>query len=332
MDEPNEGQTSELQCFVLAPDDSVATPCSLSQALAALDGPRQRVWINILAPDQRLLDKLVARFGFHELAVEDVLSPRSRAKVEEYAGHLFCVVPALNLNTPHDLFDIVNLNAFLGRNYLITTQRAPLPTVARARERMKHGDPPLHRGPDFVLYQLLDTVVDEYLNLSDQLNDGIDALEDRIFGSPDPGVPQAIFDLKHQAAWLRRRISPQREIINFLTNRPHELISRDTQVYLRDVYDHIFRISENVDTFRDLLQGALDAYLTLVANRTNAVMKVLSVVATIILPLNVLTGLYGTNFARLPGGDHPYGFWIFCGVLAVTAAAATVLFRLRKWL
>ncbi len=332
MEQPFVGQTSEPQCFVFAPDDSAAAPCGLSEALAALDDPRRRVWVNILAPDQKLLGKLVTRLGFHELAVEDVFSPRSRAKVEEYAGHLFCVVPALNLNTPHELFDIVNLNAFLGRNYLITTQRAPLPAVARARERMERGDPPLRRGPDFVLYQLLDTIVDEYLGLSDQLNNEIDALEDRIFGRQDASVPEVIFDLKHQAAWLRRRISPQREILNFMTNRPHELISRDTQVYLRDVHDHIYRISDNVDTFRDLLQGALDAYLTLVANRTNAVMKVLSVVATIVLPLNVLTGLFGTNFATLPGGDNPYGFWIFCGVLAVTAAAATVLFRLRKWL
>ena len=332
MHDPDEEQTSELLCYVHSDDQPTATPCGLSDALAALDVPQRRVWINILAPDKKLLGKIVARLGFHELAVEDVFSPDSRAKVEEYAGHVFCVVPALNLNTTHELFDIVNLNAFLGQNFLITTQRAPIPAVSRASDRMERGDAPLRRGPDFVLYQLLDTVVDEYLVLSDQLNDEIDALEDRVFGSPDATVPQAIFKLKHQAAWLRRRVSPQREILNFLTNRPHELISRETQIYLRDVYDHVYRITENVDAFRDLLQGSLDAYLTQMANRTNEVMKVLSVVATIVLPLNVLTGLFGTNFAVLPGSGNPYGFWVFCGVLAVTGVAATLLFRLRRWL
>jgi len=332
MSTSSDGEVSEVVCYVGAGSGSAVKAVTLHEALEALGDSNKRVWINFLSPDESHLSEVVAKLGFHELAVEDVFSARSRAKVEEYPGHLFCVVPALNLNTEEDLLDIVNLNAFLGRNYLISSQRAPLPAVARVRERMERGEPPLWRGPDFVLYQLLDTIADEYLSVVDQISEQIDALEERIFERFDPSVSATTFALKRQVAGLRRRVSPQREIINVLTNRPHELISPETQVYLRDVYDHVFRISDGIDTCHDLLQGAIDSYLTLVANRTNQVMKVLSVVGTIVLPLNVLTGLYGTNFQVLPGSGNPYAFWIFCAALVSTGLAATILFRSRKWL
>ncbi len=322
----------ELLCYVTSEDKTAVRRVGLPEAMTALDDPNCFVWIDLLAPRRDVLERLVSRLGFHELAVEDVSSPQSRAKVEEYEGHLFCVAPALNKSTPDDLFDIVNLNGFLGPNYLITTHREEITATSFVAECMDKGDPPLLRGPDFVLYQQLDRLVDEYLDLSNELNDSVEVLEKRIFGPLDAAIPQSIFQFKHQAALLRRRVGPLREILNFLTNRPHDLVKRDTQLYLRDVYDHVYRISEGVDSLRDLLQGALDAYLSTVANRSNEVMKVLTVVATIVLPLNVLTGLFGTNFNTLPGAESPYGFWVFCGVLLIAGLASTILFRFRRWL
>ncbi len=325
-------RSSEVLCFVGSPDGATVCACHYREALDALGDPQKTVWINFLAPNEDHLAEVVSKLGFHELAVEDVFSARSRAKVEEYPGHLFCVVPALNLNPGADALDIINLNAFLGRNYLISAQRAPIASVNRIREEMERGDPPLLRGADFVFYRLLDGVADEYLSATDRISEQLDGVEDRIFAKFDPQVSSAIFSLKHEAAWLRRRVAPQRGMINTLTNRSHELISPETQVYLRDVHDHIHRVSDNLDTFHDLLQSALDVYLALSASRTNQVMKFLSIVGAIVLPLNVLTGLYGTNFVHLPGSEHPHGFWVFSAVLASAALSAILLVRSRKWL
>ena len=322
---------AEVICFVVPAGSDVAARCGLTEALRAIELADTRVWINLLAPTQADVQLIAKKLEFHELAVEDIFSVQSHSKVEPYPGHLFSVIPALNLTTSEDLFDVVNLNAFLGRNFLVTTQRATLPSVTNAADWLARTAELLKRGPDFLLYHLLDGIVDEYLDLSNQLTDQVDGLESRVFGTPDQSISAEIFELRSKAAWLRRLISPQREILNVLTNRPHEFISRETQLYLRDVYDHVQRVRENSEIFHDLLQGAMETYLTLVANRTNEVMKVLAAVGTVVLPINMLTGLYGTNFVVLPGSQNPLGFWIFCAALILTATAMILLFRARKW-
>ncbi len=324
-------QSAEITCYVVTDNAEIAKSCGLDEALAAIDQPGARVWINLLAPTQPDLIPIAQKLNLHELAIEDVFSLQSHAKVEPYTGNLFSVIPALNLTTADDLFDVVNLNAFLGCNYLITAERSALPAVDRAKAWLGRSSESLRRGPDFLLYLLLDGIVDEYLDLTDKMNDEVDGLEDRIFGKQDNSVSEAIFELRHKAAWLRRMISPQREILNVLTNRPHEFISRDTQLYLRDVYDHVQRVRENSEIFHDLLQGAMETYLTLVANRTNEVMKLLAAVGTIVLPINVITGLYGTNFDVLPGAHNPYGFWILCSAVILSATTMTLVFRASKW-
>lgn len=331
MAESPDPPTSDVACFVFRPGSDRAQVCSLSEALAAVGENDAKVWINLLSPTTKEFQVPARHLGFHELAVEDVFSPQSHAKVESYPGQLFGVIPALNLTTSEDEFDVVNLNAFLSRNYLVTAQRCALPTVTNAKEWMHRSAEMLQRGPDFLLYRLLDGIVDEYIELSDQMMDRVDGLEMRIFGTADNSISEEIFELRSKSAWLRRLISPQREILNVLTNRPHDYISRETQLYLRDVYDHVQRVRENTEIFHDLLQGAMETYLTLVANRTNEVMKVLAAVGTVVLPINMLTGLYGTNFEILPGSGNPWGFWVFCAALLLTATAMVLLFRARKW-
>jgi magnesium transporter len=325
------GSYSEVTCFVGEPDHGRVRAAPFAEALRALEEPKKRVWINLLAPDKQRLGEVCAKLGFHELAVEDVFSHRSRVKIEEYKGHLFCISAALNRNPGAEELDIINLNAFLGPNYLITAERAPLPVVALVARDMGGGEPPLLRGADFVLYRLLDGIVDEYTDGADRVSTQLDEIEECIFARFDPTISSRIFTLKHQTAWARRRIAPQRNIIATLTHHPHELIRPETQVYFRDVEDHIGRIADNLDTFHDLLQGALDVYLSLAAGRTNQQMKLLSVMGAVMLPMNMLIGLYGTNFIVLPGSDHPRGFWFFCGLVASVGVTAAFLFRMRRW-
>lgn len=331
MKSSSDSTYSEVTCFIAEPDHGRAKTATFGEALRAVEDLRKRVWINLLAPDKQRLGEVVAKLGFHELAVEDVFSHRSRVKVEEYKGHLFCIAAALNQNEGAEKLDIINLNAFLGPNYIITAQRAPLPVVGLVAREMNGSEPPLLRGADFALYRLLDGIIDEYTEGADRVSAQLDEIEECIFGRFDPAISTRIFTLKHHTAWARRRIAPQRAIIATLTHRPHELIRPETQVYFRDVEDHIGRIADNLDTFHDLLQGALDVYLSLAAGRTNQQMKWLSVLGAVILPMNVLIGLYGTNFSILPGSDHPMGFWVFCAILTVVGVGAAILFRLRRW-
>lgn len=322
---------SEVTCFVGEPDHGRVKAATFPDALRALEDPKKRVWINLLAPDKQRLGEVCAKLGFHELAVEDVFSHRSRVKIEEYKGHLFCISAALNQNEGAEKLDIINLNAFLGPNYIITAQRAPLPVIGLVGGEMGGSEPPLLRGADFVLYKLLDGIIDEYTQAADRVSAQLDEIEERILGRFDPTISSRIFTLKHHTAWARRRITPQRGILATLAHRPHELIRPETQVYFRDVDDHIGRIADNLDTFHDLLQGALDVYLSLAAGRTNQQMKLIGVMGAVMLPMNLLIGLYGTNFAALPGSAHPMGFWFFCGLLAAVGVTAAFLFRMRRW-
>jgi magnesium transporter len=182
------------------------------------------------------------------------------------------------------------------------------------------------------MYSILDRVVNRYFTLMDELDDTTEEIQSRIFERFDPEASFLIFEWKTKVAHLRRRVGPQREMLMNLANRPHPLIPQNIQVYFRDVYDHLTRIHDNLESYRDILQGAMDSYMTQVSNRMNEVMKVLSIVATIMLPLGILTGLYGTNFDVLPGSKGAYSFWIFVGGMFAVAAGATIFFKLRKWL
>ena len=181
------------------------------------------------------------------------------------------------------------------------------------------------------MYAILDRIVDEYFPLMDEFDDTTEEIQSRIFERFDKEVSSQIFEWKTKVAHLRRRVGPQREMLMNLANRPHPLIPPKIQVYFRDVYDHLIRIHDNLESYRDILQGAMDSYMTQVSNRMNEVMKVLSIVATIMLPLGILTGLYGTNFEVLPGAKGAYSFWIFVGGMVAVAGGAAMFFRLRRW-
>ena len=166
---------------------------------------------------------------------------------------------------------------------------------------------------------------------SNEVGKKLGAIQTRIFEQFDKDVSATIYEAKSQVALLRRRVGPQREVLMNLANRPQPLIPPKVQVYFRDVYDHIIRIHDNLESYRDILQGAMDSYMNQVSNRMNEVMKVLSIVATIMLPLGILTGLYGTNFEVLPGSRDPFAFWIFLGAMLLLIVAATAFFKIKKW-
>lgn len=317
--------------YVFDKKSGLRTDLHLRSAVEAARDPHQVVWINLLQPTPEELEVVSQALNLHELTLEDLQSPSVRPKVEEFEDHILVVFKALNFNEGEDILDVINLNMLLFKNMLITVHLKPLVSIRELLEEEAKRPVGLQKGPAFVMYSILDRVVDRYFGLMDDLDDTTEEIQSRIFERFDPDVSSLIFEWKARVAHLRRRVGPQREMLMNLANRPHPLIAPKIQVYYRDVYDHLIRIHDNLESYRDILQGAMDSYMTQTSNRMNEVMKVLSIVATIMLPLGILTGLYGTNFEVLPGSKGPFSFWIFVGCMLAVAAGATIFFRLRRW-
>jgi len=316
-----------------APDGQVATglhPQRLAEALKEGGG----LWVDIDSGDRAqhaLIEKI---FGFHPLAVEDTLSPKTRVKIEEYGATVFIVVRSVRFDhTTDDPYDIdtINLYAFLSPNVLVTVHGGPVRAIDEVKERTERTPDKLDRGVEMILHGVLDAIVDEYIPMVDRVDDMVDALEERLFESYDEHAIQEIFQLKRLVVQLRRHLGPLREVLNVVTNRPHACIGNQAQLYFRDVYDHTIRIVESLESVRDLLATVLDTYLTQTSNRMNQVMKQLNIVATISLPLVVIGGIFGMNFSRMPMTHSPTGFFWALGIMAVSAAVIWWLIKRRNW-
>jgi magnesium transporter len=221
---------------------------------------------------------------------------------------------------------------FLGKNFLVTVHALPSKSCGTVRDRLMRNPELLQRGVETTMHNIIDQAVDAYFPLVEQLNSLVDRLEERLFEKFDERLIHEIFKAKRAAFSLRRHVGPLREVLNILTNRPCLHIRPETQLYYRDVYDHTIRIVESVDTVRDLLAGVLETYLSQTSNRMNQVMKQLSVVATIALPLVVIGGIFGMNFSALPLTDHAYGFWLALGTMAAVSLVIIGWLKKNRWL
>lgn len=294
-----------------------------------------QLWVDIDANDRAQHALLEKAFGFHHLAIEDTLSPRTRVKLEEYGTYLFLVIRTVRFDqATEDPYDIhtVNLYCFLGPHYLVTVHSAPVRATEELQHRLERSPDLLSRGAEMIAHGVIDFAVDEFLPMVDQVDDLVDGLEERLFESYDERAIKDIFAVKRLVVQLRRHLGPLREVLNVLTNRPHACIAQASQLYFRDVYDHTIRIVESLESVRDLLATVLDTYLTQTSNRMNRVMKQLTVVATISLPLVVIGGIFGMNFERIPLSHDPLGFFWAIGVMAMFAAALYGFLKTRHWL
>ena len=284
-------------------------PRELASLLAA-GGP---MWVDIDSSVRSQHAMLENVFRFHPLAIEDTLNPNSRVKLEEYAGFLFISIRSVSLandtDDPYDL-ETKDLYCFLGPHYLVTVHAGPMASVDRISEQLRQSPDLLARGVERTLHAILDDTIDGYFPILQQIDEFIDGLEERVFVSFDETALRDLFHVKRLALSLRRYLQPTREVMNVLTNRPNSLLTADVQLYFRDIYDHVLRINDALDTYRDLLSSTMDAYLTQVSNRLGSTTKALSVVATMSLPFVVVSGMWGMNFSTIPLSGWPHGFWV----------------------
>jgi len=301
----------------------------LKQALAKGEGT---IWIDLQDADDRDWEYVLDLHAFHHLAVEDCRGRVQRPKVEEYPGHLLLVFHALNFTEQAAVLDTIELDTLLNAHMIVTVHDLPIRSVTEVRDRCEKSPDFIARGADYLLYAIIDRIVDYYFPIIDEFEDELDDFERRIFDDFDRHVYADIFAAKKRLLALRRFMAPQRETLSTLSFRALPGIGPHTQIFFRDVYDHSVRLHDSIETFRDLITGALDSYLSQVSNRMNEIMKVLTIVGTIMLPLSFLTGVFGMNFDMIPGLHDPNGFWYLLGGMAALSGAMIVYFKRRDWI
>ncbi len=307
----------------------------------AVDDAKATVWVDIEDPTVGGHDEaeslLLELFKFHPLAVEDALKECHVPKVDDWGDYIYIVFHTIDFCPKSDHLRMHELDIFLGKNYLVTYHNEPLNFLNQDRHNIER-DPAnrLRNGPDHLLYRFLDLAVAEFLPAIEHLDEGIDSAQEEVFRRPTPRTLQKIFRVKRSALRLHRMISPEREVLNRLARDSYDPVPEGHKIYFRDVYDHLVRVHDLSESLRDLISGALDTYLSAISNRTNDIMKALTVVTVMFLPMSFLSGFFGMNFfgdsltfhAPLP---KVFLFVTTCFLMAVGFFAPWVLAYRRKW-
>lgn len=310
--------------------ESAAPPAEVQLApLEILRTPSLR-WYHLEDPASPLLDQLAQVFQFHELEVEDCRHRGQRAKMEEYENHVFVVATTLHFVPETCGVWFGELHVFVGPDFVVSVHVGPTRSVSEVLPRIK-ANPKLQR-PDKILHALLDNIIDRYPPVLDTIGERIDELEDEVWADPTPKCLSDIFALKRSLLEFRRAVASVREMVNaFLRLRPPYLRA-DMAAYWRDLYDHLVRALELIDSYRDLLTGVLEVHLSSTANRTNNIVKALTIFATISMPLLVVSGFYGMNFPNLPLLNHPLGATVASVAMVLLSGGLLLYFRRRGWL
>ncbi len=298
---PAARSTAKFRAIFRAGDGEIALDWPPDRISEALGDPKGTLWIDVEDPgsadNQGVEAMLRDVFHFHPLAIEDALKDTHVPKIDDWGSYLYLVFNSIDFDPDTDSLRLHELDVFLGPNYLVTYHNEPLETLDRCRRNLERD--PGHRilnGPDHLLYRLLDEAVGAFLPAIEHLDEAIDAAQDEVFGDPTPQTLQAIFRIKRTASRVHRLIGPMREVLNRLARDPYAIVAESNRVYFRDVYDHLVRLHDISESLRDLISGALETYLSVSANRTNEIMKALTVVTVMFLPLSFLGGFFGMNF------------------------------------
>jgi len=291
-------------------------------------------WINVDGIHQvELLEKLGAGFGLHSLVLEDILDTEHRPKYEDYDEYLFTVLKMLSFDDQKGEIHAEQISLILGRTFVLSFQERVGDVFDGVRARIRGGKGRIRSmGPDYLAYALIDSIVDSYFIILEKIGDRIELLEEELIGDPTPKTLQAIHRFKRQMILLRRSVWPLREIIKELQGAGSPLIGDTTEIFLRDVYDHTIQVVETVETFRDIISGMIDIYLSNMSNKMNEIMKVLTIIATIFIPLTFIAGVYGMNFRDMPELEWRWGYPAAWFLMLAIFAGMMLYFKKKKWI
>lgn len=291
-------------------------------------------WINLNGLNHvSEIEKLGDHFNLHPLVLEDIVSISQRPKIDEYDDYLFIVLKMLYHDENETLIS-EQVSFILGKNYVLTFQEAGGDVFDSVREHIRQGKGKVRTmQADYLLYILMDAIVDNYFSIIENLSDKIEDYENRIFsGQVDKTINKDIQDLKREVLKVRRAIYPLREVISRIEKHESTLILKKTKTYYRDIYDHLIQVSENIDIYREMIWSLMDMYITTINTRTNEVMKVLTIMASIFIPLTFIVGVYGMNFDYMPELHYKYSYVIIWVVMIVLVIGMLYYFKRKKWL
>jgi magnesium transporter len=309
-------------------------PVQNVEECAAYKDKPTATWINVDGVNNPpVLEKLSECFGLHRLVTEDILNVVQRPKTEDFGDYLYIVLKMLAYDEKTDKVVPEQVSLIVGQKYLLSFQEGIAGDVFHPiRDRLRSGRGKLRKmGVDYLAYALLDAVVDGYFVIIEKLGERIDALEEELISQPGRPIVERLYNLKRELLFLHKAVWPLREVISSLERRESPLIRETTVPYLRDVYDHIAQIIDTMDIYREMLSTMLDLYLSSVSNRLNEVMKVLTVIATIFMPLTFIAGVYGMNFKHMPELEWEYGYPLAWLVMIAIGVGMFFYFKRKKW-
>jgi magnesium transporter len=330
-----------LKVFIKRPDGSVSNDASADSLAAAVRDRETVFWLDMLKPTDEEVALLDEVFGFHPLAIEDSIQYTQRPKIESYqhigdackVGYFYMVFHGPDLETFKEKLRTKELDMFVSERYLVTIHDEEFQTVNAVLQRAATDvrvvlDP----GIDMLLHDILDRITDAYMPILDYLGEQLDEIEDKALREPTPDVLVQISEKKRELLNLRRVVGPQREVVAQLTRGEVPFIRMETRAYFRDVQDHLNRTVETVELYRDLVLGSRDIYLSSISNNLNQIMKTLTIISVIGLPMTIITGFFGMNFEALPGIHNVWGFWIAMALMAAIDGFLIWLFKKKRWI
>ena len=290
------------------------------------------VWLDLQNPQERDVDLLREEFSFHPLSIEDATRHHERPKLEAFERYYFLVFYCMGYDAKQSRLTSEALALFIGANFLVSVHRGPIGSIDETIRRWRANAGEFGNDAGGPLYNLLDALVDDYFPVIDQLAERVEAIEERIFEHFSEDALQDVFALKRDLLAVRRVVAPERDVLNVLIRREVPIFERNTITYLQDVYDHVVRITDSIDTYRDLLSSALDAFLSVQSNRLNQIVKVLTIASIVLMSDALVAGIYGMNFEFMPELHWMFGYPWALGLMACISVGLILFFRSRKWL
>ena len=331
MDPEPERPAAAARTLLIVAHGDRAEERPLGDLAALLADPAARVWIDLQNTGEAGFTALEPALSFHPMAVEDCVLDINHPKVDDYRDYLYIALHSARWDDMSQEPVIKEIDVLLGKNYLVTYHEEETRGIERARALLARRGDLLARGPDHLLYYILDVMVDNYLPIIDTIHGSLDQLEERVLHRPTRKVLAEILRIKRGLAALRRVVGPQRDTILAMTRNEFGGISPEIRPYMRDVFDRMARVSDLLDSFRDELATMLDIYVSQVSNQLNEVMKVLTAITVIIVPVTLIASIYGMN-VTYPGVNTVWGFWVSAGLMGATALGMWLYFRSRRWL
>ncbi len=282
--------------------------------------------------DVDVIKNLGEVFGLHPLVQEDILNTDHRPKIENYDNYAYIVAKLLLHDENQSEYTNEQESFILGQNYVISFSERKTEIYSPVKERIRKGGGHIRKmGSDYLLYSLLDVIVDNYFNVLEKLSDEIEIAEDELISNPSPNTLKGIHQFKRQMLYIHKAVWPLREVIGELERNETSLVKESTSLYIRDLYDHVIQIMETVETLRDILSSMLDMYLSSISNRMNEVMKILTIISTLFIPLTFIVGLYGMNFRYMPELNWPFMYPVVWVIMISIVIFMLAFFKRKKW-